>query len=114
MDHGRAETCTEPVDSPLDLPHPDLRSVEREHLHVRSPDALAKFRGVLDAHDRVAVAIVRKAMDQIDEAVLHATHPEVVDDMHKEGHRGVVHEGPSSSSEESNADAGEYPGLARL
>src|SRR5215204_6553563 len=67
--------------------------MEGEHAHARTFDPETKVREVLDARDRMAVARRGHAIDQIDEAVLHATHQEMVDDMQNERRRRVVHEG---------------------
>src|SRR5438045_5470368 len=71
--------------------------MQGQHRDVSPAQALGKIGIVLDAHDHMPKARLWQTIDQIDEAIFHATHDEVVDDMHDQGPRIVRHDLARSS-----------------
>ncbi len=97
MHDGRAQLAAKPEQLAAQSPDADARAMQRDHRHFRPRDALTEGRVVLHAGDRVPVAIGGHVVDEVDQAVLHATDDEVVDHVQHQRRTFGAHRRPRHS-----------------
>ena len=94
VDHSGLQTSAQLKQLFAHFPHARFRAVQGKDLSVGTRDALTKIRIILYAGHSMSQTFLRHAVDQIDQAVFHATYHQMMDNMQNEGPRVGCHLSP--------------------
>ena len=84
MDDGRLHAAAECVEPAPHRPYADTRPFQREDAYVVPTQPLPEIRESLNARDGMPEARWRHSVDEIDDAILHSSDNEMVENVENE------------------------------